>query len=147
MLLGGLWHGASWTFVAWGALHGVVLAIERIFKGSRKSLLPGLIGVVVTFHIVCLGWILFRADSFSLALTYLQGLAHWAPPMVATPFLVGMVGLGLLMHFLPPRALERLGGIVKFAPSPVLGVAVGLLMLVVEAIRPEGIAPFIYFQF
>ena len=148
MLLGGLWHGASWTFVAWGALHGVVLSIERLFKGARKSLFPSLIGVLVTFHVVCLGWILFRADSFQTALTYLQGLTDWSsPPMVATPFLVGMIGFGLLMHFLPPRALERLGSLVKFAPSPALGVAVGLMMLVVEAIRPEGVAPFIYFQF
>ena len=147
MLLGGLWHGASWTFVAWGALHGVVLCIERIFKGGRERLFPAVIGVVVTFNVVCLGWILFRADSFSTAMTFIQGLGHWAPPRVATPFLVGMVGFGLLMHFLPPRALERLGGIAKFAPSPALGVAIGMLMLVVEAIRPQGIAPFIYFQF
>ena len=147
MLLGGLWHGAAWTFVAWGALHGVVLCIERIFKGGRERLFPAVIGVVVTFNVVCLGWILFRADSFSTAMTFIQGLGHWAPPRVATPFLVGMVGFGLLMHFLPPRALERLGGIAKFAPSPALGVAIGMLMLVVEAIRPQGIAPFIYFQF
>jgi hypothetical protein len=58
-----------------------------------------------------------------------------------------MIGFGLLMHFLPPRALERLGGVAKFAPSPALGLTVGAMMLVVEAIRPQGIAPFIYFQF
>ena len=149
MLLGGLWHGAAWTFVAWGALHGVVLCIERIFKGARKSLFPSLIGVVVTFHIVCLGWILFRADSFSTALAYVKGLTtNWgAAPTQATPFLVGMIGFGLLMHFLPPRAVERLGGMARFAPSPTLGVTVGAMMLAVEAIRPQGIAPFIYFQF
>jgi hypothetical protein len=133
--------------VAWGALHGVVLSIERLFKGARKSLFPSLIGVVVTFHIVCLGWILFRADSFSTALTFIEGLGRWAPPTQASPFLVGMIGFGLLMHFLPPRALERLGGVAKFAPSPALGLTVGAMMLVVEAIRPQGIAPFIYFQF
>ena len=147
MLLGGLWHGAAWTFVAWGALHGAVLCIERLFKGARRHLFPGLIGVVVTFHIVCLGWILFRADSFSTAMTYLEGLTRWQPPTAATPFLVGMIGFGLLMHFLPPRAMERLGVVAKYAPSPALGAALGLAMLVVEAIRPEGIAPFIYFQF
>ena len=124
-----------------------MLSIERLFKGKRKSLFPGLIGVVVTFHIVCLGWILFRADSFSTAMTFLQGLTRWAPPTAATPFLVGMIGFGLLMHFLPPRGLERLGGVARFLPSPALGLAIGLMMLVVEAIRPQGIAPFIYFQF
>ena len=150
MLLGGLWHGASWTFVAWGALHGLGLCWERIWSRIKPAAwpkLPVVVGVLVTFHIVCLGWILFRAESFDLAVSFLEGFGRWSPVMVATPFLIGLVVIGLLMHVLPRRAVERLGDIARWAPSPALGAAVGLLMLVVEAVRPEGVAPFIYFQF
>ncbi len=150
MLLGGLWHGAAWTFVAWGALHGLVLCIERVWRSLRPASwprLPAIIGVLVTFHVVCLGWILFRSESFTLALSFIEGFGRLGPVSVATPFLVGMIGIGLAMHVLPARAVEELGSAAKYLPSPALGIAIGLLMLVVEAIRPEGIAPFIYFQF
>ena len=63
MLLGGLWHGAAWTFVLWGALHGIGLLVER-----RLPLrLPSVVGRLVTFHFVCFGWILFRAESLGAA--------------------------------------------------------------------------------
>jgi alginate O-acetyltransferase complex protein AlgI len=69
MLLGGLWHGANWTFVLWGALHGTALAVERALKLT--------LGRIVVFHVVCLGWVLFRASSVSQAMAYLGQLAHW----------------------------------------------------------------------
>jgi D-alanyl-lipoteichoic acid acyltransferase DltB (MBOAT superfamily) len=68
MLLGGLWHGASWNFVIWGALHGGVLAIERLwreFKPAGAPSLPPILGILITFHIVTLGWIFFRSTSFA----------------------------------------------------------------------------------
>ncbi len=151
MLLGGLWHGASWTFVAWGALHGMVLCIERVwgvFRPAAWPKIPAWVGVIVTFHVVCLGWILFRAESFGLAMDFLAGLGRWDMPVtVATPFLTGLIVLGLGMHFLPPRLTEGTASVLKYLPSPALAAFVGLAMLAIEAIRPEGIAPFIYYQF
>ena len=150
MLIGGLWHGAAWTYVAWGGLHGVGLCAERLwerFKPENWRPLPAIVGVLITFHVVCLGWILFRAESFSLALQFLAGFARWSGPTVVTPFLAGMIVLGLLMHALPRRAVEGAAAALRYLPSPALGVAIGLFMLLVEAIRPEGIAPFIYYQF
>lgn len=69
MLLGGLWHGAGWTFLAWGGLHGLILCLYRWAGG--KPILPGIWGrivaTVIFFHLVCLGWLFFRAENFSQA--------------------------------------------------------------------------------
>jgi alginate O-acetyltransferase complex protein AlgI len=149
MLLGGLWHGAAWTFIAWGALHGAVQAVERVWRHFRegKAGVPHWLGVIITFHIVCLGWILFRAESFDLAMQMLEGLTRMTPAMVLTPFLLALIVGGIAMHWLPPRAVEGLAVRVKEAPAVTMGVLVGVLILLVEAMRPEGVAPFIYFQF
>ena len=151
MVLGGLWHGASWTFVAWGGLHGGALSIERIWKAVKPvgwPKMPAVVGLLITFHLVCLSWILFRAESFDLAVNFLQGFARFGQPVSQlTPFLAGIIALGLGMHFLPPRAIETTSRAVKALPSPALGVTVGLIILLVEAMRPEGVAPFIYYQF
>lgn len=156
MVLGGLWHGAALTFLAWGALHGGVQVIERLGRAAfkrrdgteeRKSLLLTGVGVLVTFHIVCLGWILFRAESFELAMQMLQGLGRIGPVVMLTPLLLTLIAGGLAMHWLPPRAVEGMAERLKTAPSLTLGLLVGAAILLVEAVRPEGVAPFIYFQF
>ncbi|MGA0601696.1 MBOAT family O-acyltransferase [Caulobacter sp. KR2-114] len=161
MLLGGLWHGASWTFVIWGALHGTVLAAERLwreFKPKAWPSLPQWIGVLVTFHIVCLAWIFFRADSFASAIAFLQGMTHWgaaagAAPAVAgaaltvTPLAVALILIGLSTQALPPRLVETAGA--RLARMPAIGFALslGVVMVMIEALRPAGVAPFIYYQF
>lgn len=149
MLLGGLWHGAAWTFVAWGALHGGVQVVERLGRaviGDRKGP-PAWLGVLVTFHIVCLGWILFRAETFPMAMEVLAGLGRLEPATVATPFLTVLIVGGLAMHWLPARAVEGIATWMKPAPSLTMGLLIGAAILMVEAVRPEGVAPFIYFQF
>lgn len=148
MLLGGLWHGAAWTFVAWGALHGAVQVVERLgrsFLAGKGP--PAWLGVLVTFHIVCLGWILFRSETFPMAMEVLTGLARFEPATLVTPFLVTLIVGGLAMHWLPPRAIEGLALWMKPAPSLTMGVMIGAAILIVEAMRPDGVAPFIYFQF
>jgi alginate O-acetyltransferase complex protein AlgI len=149
MVLGGLWHGAAWTFLAWGALHGGVQVIERVFRavfGDRK-VMPTVLGVLITFHIVCLGWILFRAETFELAMAMLAGLGRMGSVTLLTPLLLTLIIGGLAMHWLPPRAIEGVAERLKAAPSITLGLLIGIAILLVEAVRPEGVAPFIYFQF
>ena len=150
MVLGGLWHGAAWTFLAWGALHGGVQVVERIGRaafGDRRVIHP-VLGVLITFHIVCLGWILFRAENFDMAMQVLVGLGRWWQPMVmVTPLLLTLIVGGLAMHWLPPRAIEGMAERLKTAPSLTLALLLGVAFLLVEAVRPDGVAPFIYFQF
>jgi alginate O-acetyltransferase complex protein AlgI len=149
MLLGGLWHGAAWTFVAWGALHGGVQVIERLGRAAfgERRVIPTWIGVIVTFHIVCLGWILFRSETFPMAMQVLAGLGRFEAATLVTPFILTLIVGGLAMHWLPPRAVEGFATWLKPAPSLTMGVLVGAAILLVEAVRPDGVAPFIYFQF
>jgi hypothetical protein len=151
MLLGGLWHGASWGFVIWGALHGGWLAIERFWTRHRPAGLlvaPRWLGVIVTFHIVVLGWVFFRAPDISAAFGYLGALAagDWRNTLV-TPLSLALVAGGLAIHALPVATLPALAARVRRWPAPAVGLALGVLILIVDAMRPEGVAPFIYYQF
>lgn len=76
-LLSGLWHGAAWTFVIWGAYHGLFLTLEKIWAKVSNFRLPAPIRQLLTFLLVCFGWIFFRADSLGQALDYLTGLFRW----------------------------------------------------------------------
>jgi D-alanyl-lipoteichoic acid acyltransferase DltB (MBOAT superfamily) len=151
MLLGGIWHGAAWTFAVWGALHGVVLSIERLWRDLKPAWWPStpkVIGVVVTFHVVCLGWIFFRSQSFAEALRFLDGMRRTQPEaMTVTPLMVLLIVGGLAVQASPPRLIESFGA--RLARLPALGAGLGLatLMVAVEALAPEGVAPFIYYQF
>ena len=151
MVLGGLWHGANWTFLVWGALHGGWLAVERALSRAWPAgwpALPRWLGVIVTFHVVVLGWIFFRAATVGEAFTYLRFLVagDWRDTLV-TPLSLGLVVVGLAIHAFPERALPLLAAWTRRWPAPVLGLAVGAAILLVDSMRPDGVAPFIYYQF
>jgi D-alanyl-lipoteichoic acid acyltransferase DltB (MBOAT superfamily) len=151
MLLGGIWHGAKWTFLIWGGLHGLVLSAERVWRDVRPGWMPSLprpIGIFVTFHIVVLGWIFFRAETFVGAIAFIKGIAAWhgAATMI-TPLGLALVLLGLSMHFGPPRLMQGMALRLRFVPAPLLGLMAGAAILIIDAMRFEGVAPFIYYQF
>ena len=151
MLLGGLWHGASWNFVIWGALHGSVLAIERLWREFRPKHwqpIPNWLGILITFHIVLLGWIFFRAQSFGDATAFIAGIfTAGGTAMLATPMLLAMIVVGMSFHYAPPYAMQRVAMRIRTLKAVWVGLGVGLTILIVDAMRPEGVAPFIYYQF
>ncbi|CAN5129454.1 MBOAT family protein [soil metagenome] len=151
MVLGGLWHGASWTFAIWGALHGGVLCIERIWQAIRPAWLPKapqLFSLILTFHIVCLGWIFFRAQTLDDALAFLTGFARFTgTPLTVTPMAVALIVLGLALHFSPGNLIEEVAARAARIPALVSGVMAGAMIGVIDALRPEGVAAFIYYQF
>ena len=139
-LIGGLWHGAAWTFVAWGALHGIGLSLNhwwsRSPRGKPKPGVPRVwakaIGVFVTFHFVCLTWVLFRAETMAQALEILKRLTarQYAHGNLATPILI-TIGLGLISHWLPDDLLGKTRQGLAWLPAPIqaaliLAIAVGL---------------------
>jgi alginate O-acetyltransferase complex protein AlgI len=148
MLLGGLWHGAKWTFLIWGGLHGLVLSFERFWRQAGLPALPRPLAIIVTFHIVTLGWIFFRADTFDAAATYLRGLGSADPgPLVVTPLAVALILLGVVMHFTPRHMMPGMAVRVRRAPALLVGLGLGVVILLIDALRYEGVAPFIYYQF
>ncbi|MGE0716822.1 MAG: MBOAT family protein [Alphaproteobacteria bacterium] len=150
MLLGGLWHGAAWTFVLWGALHGGWLVLERILGWDRPVATGwrGWLRAALVFHVVCAAWILFRSPSLDAAGTMLTGLvsAGWHGER-ATPWLVALVLLGMALHWLPPDWLQRLERRVAALPAWAIGAVAGAVLVCLDAVGPDGVAAFIYFQF
>jgi D-alanyl-lipoteichoic acid acyltransferase DltB (MBOAT superfamily) len=159
-VLGGLWHGAAWTFVVWGAIHGGCLSYEHWRRTRRAELsLPDPPDTAwrrwtarfVTFQIVCFAWIFFRAESFSNAwdiITRIVDPAHWgdASPLVKVSVLVA-IAVGIGEQYISKGALARL--MARFSRlSPVAqGVTLGFALMVINTMGPRGVAPFIYFRF
>jgi alginate O-acetyltransferase complex protein AlgI len=154
MLLGGLWHGASWTFVAWGGLHGFYLAVERGLRARFPNYRPGPLMFValgvLTYALVNLTWVFFRAKTFNKAWLVLNGMLGQnaqAKPILPTPslvFVATIVGGIVLTHALMrARTLES---VVARAPAAALSVVWALMAFAVVAAQGSGNA-FIYFQF
>lgn len=146
MVLGGLWHGAAWTFVLWGAFHGAGLSAEHLLKGRIRA--PAWLKWFVTLNLIVLGWTLFRSQDLSLFVEFLSRLVVpgaptlWTIPVVVATF--GVIGLQLL----PPGRLEGVQLRVERASPVLLGVALAVVIVLVGATVPsQGVPPFIYFRF
>lgn len=154
MLLGGLWHGASWTFVAWGGLHGLYLGVERVLRRRFAGFVPGPWALfalgLLTWALVNLTWVFFRAPTFdkaSLVLGGMLGMNTTATPILPTVHLVmvalivgGIVATHWLMR---ERTLESA---IARVPAPLLSLAWALMLFAIVIAQGTGNA-FIYFQF
>lgn len=163
MLLGGLWHGAAVRFILWGALHGAALAVHKalmhafpsVFKASGEQMRPWrrVLGVLVTFHVVCLGWILFRAPDMQTGeriLSQIFGHFQWRLiPQVVSGYgaVMALMAAGYLLHMLPRRAEAWGERTVAGAPLVVKALMLTVLIWCVMQIKSSEIQPFIYFQF
>jgi D-alanyl-lipoteichoic acid acyltransferase DltB (MBOAT superfamily) len=158
MVLGGLWHGAAWTFVFWGAFHGGLLAANRWRRrrASREETEEQqdrwpdhLRRCAATFALVCVGWVFFRSDSLETAFGLLGRLVTgWLTPTEFVNPLVVLTVLGMLALQFWPRGfgLWLQAGLSRLKPAP-LGIVLALVLLVIVILGPPGVAPFIYFQF
>jgi D-alanyl-lipoteichoic acid acyltransferase DltB (MBOAT superfamily) len=150
MLLGGLWHGAAWNFVIWGAFHGAGLGAERVIRrrfGERLRL-PRWLGVILTFHAVCFLWVFFRAETFEAAVAVLTQVGAGVGGLTNVTRNVAIVmALGFVGHFLPERWWERLLREFVRAPAPLQAAAAIATLYLARVAAESGAAPFIYFQF
>jgi len=95
MILGGLWHGAGWTFVVWGAMHGVYLAAHRVWKWSGRFTLPQPLGMAITFFAVLFAWVMFRAASVTDAITIWKIMLGMNGIVLPSTYLAWLDGSGL----------------------------------------------------
>ncbi|MCB9982173.1 MAG: MBOAT family protein [Rhodospirillales bacterium] len=165
MVLGGLWHGANWTFVVWGAWHGGIMAIERrlgIQGGTNESVtIPmRIFRTILTFFFVILGWVMFRADNISSAMAMYEGMfgfngtgiserMDWQIKGIA----LSALGIGLFVIFIGPllhyRAHVNLSE-QQLAHKHVIAMQIGIMALFVLAVSrllAQSYSPFLYFQF
>ena len=146
MVLGGLWHGAAWTFVFWGLLHGAGLAASRALRD--RELLPRPIAVVLTFHWVCLAWVFFRAPDFGTARVVLERVMSLTTEHAnLPPMLLALLGVGVLSHFIPENAFRRMRAWFIHMPAPAQGVALFAVAVALHEASSIEAVPFIYFQF
>jgi alginate O-acetyltransferase complex protein AlgI len=154
MLLGGLWHGAAWTFVVWGGLHGTYLAVERWLRTRFAGWTPGPLAFValglLTYVLVNITWVFFRAKNFAGASTMLQsmaGLAEKPIPMIALlPMIYAMLIISAIVGthcWMRDKTLEIA---VERTPAWLVGGLLAIMAVAVLAEQGKGSA-FIYFQF
>ncbi len=170
MVLGGLWHGAAWTFVVWGALHGVALAAARMWQRAGKRVPAGgfggsglapapeahaepgfltrTMGVLLTFHFVCFAWIFFRAPSLAHASLMLGQIARgaWRMDHISARIVV-VIAAAALLHVVPRAWDARLREAFARTPALVQGLVLAAFAVALHLAAGTRVEPFVYGQF
>jgi len=160
MLLGGLWHGAAWTFVVWGGLHGLYLAVHKMILGDRKvadrfewrgprSLVGWLAGVVTTNLLVLLTWLFFRAEDFGQAWYFLGSFIDWQGSELTPRFLgitVSFMAMVVLLDCLEYFSRSH-AWLLRLRPPVAAGVGTAVMVVVLLYMATTRPMPFVYFQF
>jgi len=174
MLLGGLWHGANWTFVAWGGVHGLFLAVNHGWHGwlnrmgydeKPSTMIGRAMGITITFTAVVAAWVLFRAETFDAAMRILGSMAglpnplsgaalgpDWNPRKILA--IAGAIGIGLLIVLFAPNTQQIMsadssaayGKLKRLRFAPATAVVMGILFGASIAMFGR-VSQFIYFQF
>ena len=153
MLLGGLWHGASWNFVIWGGIHGGMLAVERKLGAAHPlRKLPPALSVATTFLVVCISWVFFRAKTLGQAIDYLGSLtgissttsaADVTAGMLYTPYHSALFALCAVVVWGMPNTWQ----LTERLSVPRAAWALGMLALATLVMWTQTTNPFLYFQF
>ena len=142
MFLGGLWHGAAWTFVFWGLLHGTYLVVNQLWRKYAPFRLPWPVAWAITMLAVMVGWVFFEAKTFTMATDVLYAMVAGgfsSPVAYAKPMLFVALGMGIALF-------AKNTWQIRFAPTPLRAVVLGGLFLLC-ILRMSEPSPFLYFQF
>lgn len=171
MALGGLWHGASWNFVVWGVFHGLCLIVHRNFSQWREntshlraffdSKVFNILSMLLTFHVVCIGWVFFRITDIGAAFSMVKKMVLLSPIFtkaeaghflvfrpelpVVVPTVIVLVALLLLAT--PVVGYLRQTGFFERVSAPAKALYFAVVIMLVITFCPDSTTPFIYFQF
>jgi alginate O-acetyltransferase complex protein AlgI len=163
-LVSGFWHGASWSFVFWGAYHGTLLTLERLVGVARLERMPAFVGTLITFALVTVGWVFFRTENLSDALVYLSRLTAWSSwsaaftnpallwPDVLNHRTLAVLALAAVFSFITEKWWCRHGWddvlpATRRHAGLRLAVAVFCIVLASASLAGQSYNPFIYFRF
>lgn len=144
MFLGGLWHGAGWTFIFWGVLHGIYICINHLWRKTKYTL-PQCMNWLLTFNAVNIAWIFFRAASFSDALNILIAMfdvTNISGGAIALKHISGFLGIIVLVLI----GIDTVKFEKKFVPN-YLWLIVLVLMFIYPILKLGQVTQFLYFQF
>jgi D-alanyl-lipoteichoic acid acyltransferase DltB (MBOAT superfamily) len=160
MLLGGLWHGASLNFVAWGAFHGIALAVDKIKnsllhrpKNYRPTGVHKIISIIITFNFVCFCWIFFRNSTFEGSWTMINQIFTNFQPQIFSQWITSywsvasLMILGYLIHFSPKQWANSVKELIIKTPLALQSFIIVIIIFIVMQIKSSDVQPFIYFQF
>ena len=161
MLLGGLWHGASLNFIAWGGMHGVALAAHKVFstgvlkhkRDYKSKSIRRIFGVFITFNFVCFTWLFFRNTSFDTSIVMLNRIIYEFHPELFLQLIDGykyvfaLMLLGYITHFIPNRWQEGIISGIKRTNVVIDALLIVIVIYIVIQVKSSAIQPFIYFQF
>lgn len=158
MLLGGLWHGANWRFVIWGGIHGIGLAVHKVFLGFSKKSMPKTkfqraVSVFFTFQLISFTWIFFRAENMQNVKYMLSqigtnfGIPLIGEMIVSYWYVFSVIIGGFILHWLPSKQKERIRGWFIQTPIWLKAIIVLLVIITLYQVKSSDLQPFIYFQF
>ena len=154
MLLGGLWHGASWNFVVWGAIHGIALIIHKLFKSLKlfdgEKIFVKILFVVFNYLFVCSAWIFFRAEDFNTAIIIFEKIVYFSHYGVSQTFLYSIIFIPFffIVHlFVFFRNKSEGFYIIKDYNKLSTKILISLVILLIICFGYTSSSPFIYFQF
>jgi alginate O-acetyltransferase complex protein AlgI len=158
MLLGGLWHGANWTFVIWGAWHGSILALERFLgKPKRWQEIPAYLAMPRTLFLVILGWVMFRATNAADAFSFYAGMfglngfsLSEAVSWQISGLQITMLIIGYILVYVGPWWRDVLARVTPMQQQTLMNVHLLIMPLFIMAtmrLSAQNFSPFLYFQF
>jgi len=146
MVLGGLWHGAAWTFVVWGAFNGTMLCIEHAIAGKLRT--PAWLRWFVTLNLIVLGWVIFRSQSLALVGTFLSQLTDWGPATLWTPGVVIAIAVVIGLQLVPEdRVVAWQTWFGRLRPAALVAGLAFCIAVAGATVPSQGVPPFIYFRF
>jgi D-alanyl-lipoteichoic acid acyltransferase DltB (MBOAT superfamily) len=161
MLIGGLWHGAGFRFIIWGAMHGIALIFHKgwmlVFPPKNENLkfswLTKSLSWLITFHFICFCWIFFRAENMKVATQVLTQISFHFKPEIFFEFINGyktvlaVAFFGYFIHFTPKKWESFIENTVIRSPLVIKTIYLIFIILIVTQFKSAEIQPFIYFQF